>query len=68
MSDYADDLLLKTTTFVFPSQCVERILNETAKAINETFTGLKLMLQGSEYILFEILALRAWNSPARQPS
>ena len=24
----------------------ERILNKTAKAINETFAGLKLMLQG----------------------
>ena len=28
------------------SQCVERILNKTAKAINENLTGLKLMLQG----------------------
>ena len=28
------------------TQYVERILNKTAKAINETFTGLKLMLQG----------------------
>ena len=28
------------------AQCVERILNKTAKAINETFAGLKLMLQG----------------------
>ena len=28
------------------SQCVEMCLNKTAKAINETFTRLKLMLQG----------------------
>ena len=28
------------------SQYAEGILNKTAKAINETFTGLKLMLQG----------------------
>ena len=28
------------------SQYAERILNKTAKAINETFAGLKLMLQG----------------------
>ena len=28
------------------AQCVERILNKTAKAINETFAGLRLMLQG----------------------
>ena len=28
------------------SQYAERILNKTAKAINETFTGLKFMLQG----------------------
>ena len=25
-------------------------------------------IKGSEYILFEILVLRAWNPPARQPS
>ena len=50
------------------SQCVKRILNKTAKAINETFTWLNSCLRGSEYILFEISALRAWNSPARQPS
>ena len=29
-----------------PTQYAERILNKTAKAINETFAGLKLMLQG----------------------
>ena len=34
------------STFTNVTQCVERILNKTAKAINETFTGLKLMLQG----------------------
>ena len=28
------------------AKCIERILNKTAKAINETFAGLKLMLQG----------------------
>ena len=28
------------------TQCAERILNKSAKAINETFAGLKLMLQG----------------------
>ena len=28
------------------TQYAEMILNKTAKAINETFTGLKLMLQG----------------------
>ena len=28
------------------SQCIEGIVNKTAKAINETFTGLKFMLQG----------------------
>ena len=33
-------------TFYGTSQCAERILNKTAKAINETFAGLKLMLQG----------------------
>ena len=27
------------------AQCTERILNKTAKAINETFAGLKPMLQ-----------------------
>ena len=52
----------------YNTQCVERILNKTAKAINETFTGLKLMLQGLVIVFFEILALRAWNPPARQPS
>ena len=47
------DLIKKVKWFRIPypceyylSQCVERILNKTAKAINETFTGLKLMLQG----------------------
>ena len=30
----------------FTPQCAERIFNKIAKALNETFTGLKLMLQG----------------------
>ena len=50
------------------SQCVEGILNKTAKAINETFAGLKLMLQGFRIYFFKILALRARNPAARQPS
>ena len=28
------------------AQCTERILNKIAKAINETFAGLKCALQG----------------------
>ena len=44
-------LLHKTVLVMFlwastVSQCVERILNKAAKAINKTFAGLKLMLQG----------------------
>ena len=38
-----------TKIFIFEykgSQCAERILNKTAKCNNETFAGLKLMLQG----------------------
>ena len=41
------------------SQYAEWILNKITKAINETFTGLMCMVRGSEYILYEILALRA---------
>ena len=39
---YIYGVLMNTNT----SQYAERILNKTAKAINETFAGLKLMLQG----------------------
>ena len=36
-------------------QCAEMILDKIAKPINETLTGLMCMLQGSEYVVFEIL-------------
>ena len=41
-----------------PSQCAGRILNKISKAINETYA---VHLRGSEYILYEILELRAQN-------
>ena len=39
------------------TQCAEGFLNKIAKAINETFPGLKLVCSGSEFILYEILEL-----------
>jgi len=36
-------------------------LNEIAKATNETFTGLSACFRGSEYILYEIPSLKAYN-------
>ena len=38
-------------------QYAERILNKTAKAMNETLSGLKLLLQGFRIYFFEILDL-----------
>jgi len=40
------EYLAKNFSFEVLSQCVEKIFNKTAKAIHETFAGLKIMPQG----------------------
>ena len=44
------------------TQYAERILNKTAKAINETFAGLKLMLQGFRIYFFRNPSIKGIES------
>ena len=46
-------------------QYPESDLNKIAKTFNKTNAGLKSTLQRFRIYFFEILALRAWNPPAR---
>ena len=43
-------------------QYAERILNKIAKAINETFAGLKLMLQGFRIYFFRNPSIKGMES------
>ena len=43
-------------------QYAERILNKIAKAINETFAGLKLMLQGFRIYFFQNPSIKGIES------
>jgi len=49
--------MLKGTNNI--TQCTEGILNTNAKAINKTFAKVSACFRDSEYILHEILHLRA---------
>ena len=46
----------------FNTQCAKWILNKIAKAINETFAGLKLMLQGFRIYFFQNPSIKGMES------
>ena len=55
-------VIIKIIKRAYKSQCVERIFNKTAKAINETFAGLKLMLQGFRIYFFRNPSIKGIES------
>ena len=59
--------MLRAVIKLYISQKADWTLNEIGKTSNRTLPIGRACFRGSEYILFEILALRAWNPPPRQP-
>ena len=56
----------RAMNFNIVSQCPKMILNKIEKTFNKTYTGLKSFFRDSKSVFLKILAVRAWNLPARQ--